>query len=98
MSTQWATLFLAFGAETKEFGIVQRVTMTTLLAYQTIPDRGHDLESVTLDTVWAAHGLCGVHKDFWIVPSVLRAKRFMRQHRFERPMKVLRDVGPTVRS
>jgi hypothetical protein len=70
-------LFLAFGAETNELGIVQRITMTTLLAYQTIPDRSHDLESVTLDTVWAAHRLYGLHKGCGIVSSALIAKRFM---------------------
>jgi hypothetical protein len=32
LSAQGAILFLAFGAETNEVGIVQRITMTTLLA------------------------------------------------------------------
>jgi len=90
LSAQWPISFLAFGAETNEFWIFQRLTMTTLLAYQTIPDRSHDLESVTLDTVWAVQGLCVVHKDCWIVHSALRAKRFMCDHLFELPMKFLR--------
>jgi hypothetical protein len=62
LSAQRAISFLAFRAETNDRWIIQRITMTTLLTYQTIPDRIHDFESVILDTVRAAHGVHVHHK------------------------------------
>src|SRR5262252_5060628 len=94
LSAQGAILFLAFGAETNEVGIVQRITMTTLLTYQTIPDRSHDLETVTLDTVWAAHRVYVVHKDCWTVPGALGAKPVMYHLPFSRNSSIKRV--PTV--